>query len=190
MPRKSSARRPLGGSAAHHPETRIEPPAKPLVPGAPAGAGGRAWPVELPDPARHDGDSERQPYPPDARRQFARRLRPAVHQGVGEHCRRRWLVGVPAPGLLIALDGTEHFCSRKIGCPQCSTRRRSDGGVEYFHSFLAASVVAPGHTQVLPLPAEFITPQDGSVSFRGKTTIFCRSETIQKPNILWLCPES
>ena len=64
--------------------------------------------------------------------------------------------------LLIALDGTEHFCSRKIGCPQCSTRRRSDGGVEYFHSFLGASVVAPGHTQVLPLPAEFITPQDGA----------------------------
>jgi hypothetical protein len=62
--------------------------------------------------------------------------------------------------LLIALDGTEHHCSRKIGCPQCSTRRRSDGGVEYFHSFLGASVVAPGHTQVLPLPAEFITPQD------------------------------
>ena len=64
--------------------------------------------------------------------------------------------------LLIALDGTEHFCSGKIGCPQCSTRRRSDGGVEHFHSFLGASVVAPGHTQVLPLPAEFITPQDGA----------------------------
>src|SRR5580693_9223142 len=28
--------------------------------------------------------------------------------------------------LLIALDGTEHFCSRKIKCPQCSTRRRSE----------------------------------------------------------------
>src|SRR3954451_11406586 len=64
--------------------------------------------------------------------------------------------------LLIALDGTEHHCSRKIGCPQCSTRRRSDGGVECFHSFLGASVVAPGHAQVLPLPAEFITPQDGA----------------------------
>src|SRR3954453_23383809 len=64
--------------------------------------------------------------------------------------------------LLIALDGTEHHCSRKIGCPQCSTRRRSDGGVEGFHSFLGASVVAPGHAQVLPLPAEFITPQDGA----------------------------
>jgi hypothetical protein len=64
--------------------------------------------------------------------------------------------------LLIALDGTEHFCSRKIGCPRCSTRRRTDGGTEYFHAFLGASVVAPGHTQVLPLPAEFITPQDGA----------------------------
>lgn len=64
--------------------------------------------------------------------------------------------------LLIALDGTEHFCSGKIGCRQCSTRRRSDGGTEYFHSFLGASVLAPGHAQVLPLPAEFITPQDGA----------------------------
>ena len=64
--------------------------------------------------------------------------------------------------LLIALDGTEHFCSRTIGCPRCSTRRRTDGGTEYFHAFLGASVVAPGHTQVLPLPAEFITPQDGA----------------------------
>jgi hypothetical protein len=34
--------------------------------------------------------------------------------------------------------------------------------VQYFHSFLGASVVAPGHTQVLPLPAEFIRPQDGA----------------------------
>ena len=62
----------------------------------------------------------------------------------------------------IALDGTEHFCSRKIKCEQCSTRRRSDGGTEYFHAFLGASLVAPGHRQVLPLPAEFIAPQDGA----------------------------
>ena len=27
--------------------------------------------------------------------------------------------------VLIALDGTEHFCSRKIKCEQCSTRRRA-----------------------------------------------------------------
>src|SRR3954470_19451792 len=73
-------------------------PAKPVVPGAPAGAGGGAWPVELPDPARHGGDPERQPHPPDARRQRAQRLRRAVHQGVGERCRDRWPFGIPAPG--------------------------------------------------------------------------------------------
>jgi hypothetical protein len=64
--------------------------------------------------------------------------------------------------LLVALDGTEHHCSRKIHCPQCSKRRRSDGGTEFFHSFLGASIVAPGHSQVLPLPPEPIAPQDGA----------------------------
>lgn len=64
--------------------------------------------------------------------------------------------------VLIALDGTEHFCSRKIQCPRCLHRRRADGGEEYFHSFLGASLVAPGHAQVLPLAPEFITPQDGA----------------------------
>jgi hypothetical protein len=64
--------------------------------------------------------------------------------------------------VLIALDGTEHFCSRKLQCPRCSRRRRSDGGTEHFHSFLGASLVAPGHAQVLPLPPEFIVPQDGA----------------------------
>jgi hypothetical protein len=64
--------------------------------------------------------------------------------------------------VLIALDGSEHFCSRKIHCRQCSTRRRADGGVEYFHAFLGASLVAPGRAHVLPLPPEFIAPQDGA----------------------------
>lgn len=63
--------------------------------------------------------------------------------------------------VLIALDGSEYFCSRKINCRQCSTRRRADGGTEYFHAFLGASMVAPGHRQVLPLPPAFIAPQDG-----------------------------
>src|SRR6202049_4827313 len=64
--------------------------------------------------------------------------------------------------VLIALDGTEHFCSRKIKCEQCSTRRRSDAGTKYSPAFLGASMVAPGHKQVLPLPPEFIAPQDGA----------------------------
>jgi hypothetical protein len=63
---------------------------------------------------------------------------------------------------LIALDGTEHHCSRKVHCARCSTRQRTDGGSEYFHAFLGASIVAPGHQHVLPLPPEFIVPQDGA----------------------------
>ena len=63
--------------------------------------------------------------------------------------------------VLIALDGTEYFTSRKLHCPQCSQRRRSDGGVEYFHGFLGATLVAPGHAHVLPLAPEFVVPQDG-----------------------------
>lgn len=68
--------------------------------------------------------------------------------------------------VLIALDGTECFCSRKIHCPRCSTRKRSDGGTEYFHSFLGASIVAPGHRQVLPLPAEFAPGRRGKTGLR------------------------
>lgn len=64
--------------------------------------------------------------------------------------------------VLIALDGTEHHCSRKIRCVRCSRRRRSDGGTEYFHTVLGASLVAPGHAKVLPLPPEPIAPQDGA----------------------------
>ena len=69
--------------------------------------------------------------------------------------------------VLIALDGTEYFRSRKISCPNCSTRARRDGATEYFHQVLAATLVAPGHAQALPLPPEFIRPQDG----HGKKTL-------------------
>jgi hypothetical protein len=63
---------------------------------------------------------------------------------------------------LVALDGTEYHCSRKVHCARCSSRKRSDGGTEYFHAFLGASIVAPGHQHVLPLAPEFIAPQDGA----------------------------
>ena len=63
--------------------------------------------------------------------------------------------------LLVALDGTEHFGSRKLGCPQCSARRRTDGGTEYFHAFLGASVVAPGHTQSCRYPPSSSPPRTG-----------------------------
>src|SRR5471030_588895 len=63
---------------------------------------------------------------------------------------------------LVAWDGTEYFCSQKLGCPHCLTRKRSNGKVESYHSMLAATVVAPGHAKIVPLMPEFIAPQDGA----------------------------
>jgi len=63
---------------------------------------------------------------------------------------------------LVALDGTEYFCSQKLSCPQCLTRKRANGKTESYHSMLAAIIVAPGHNMVLPLMPEFIAPQDGA----------------------------
>jgi hypothetical protein len=64
--------------------------------------------------------------------------------------------------VLIALDGTEYFRSAKIGCPNCSTRRRGNGTTECYHAMLGATLVAPGHAHAMPLPPEFVAPQDGS----------------------------
>ncbi len=63
--------------------------------------------------------------------------------------------------VLIALDGTEYHCSNKVHCPNCSTRKRGKDKVEYFHAMVAATMVAPDHTRVVPLEPEFIVPQDG-----------------------------
>jgi hypothetical protein len=63
---------------------------------------------------------------------------------------------------LVALDGTEYFCSQRLSCPQCLTRKRANGKTESYHALLAAMIVAPGHNMVLPLMPEFITPQDGA----------------------------
>jgi hypothetical protein len=62
---------------------------------------------------------------------------------------------------LIALDGTEFHCSDKIHCPNCSHRQRGRKGTEYFHTLLAATVVAPSHNRAVPLEPEFVAPQDG-----------------------------
>lgn len=62
---------------------------------------------------------------------------------------------------LIALDGTEYFCSQKLSCPSCSSRKRANGKTEHFHQMVSAAMVAPGHDRALPLEPEFITPQDG-----------------------------
>jgi len=72
--------------------------------------------------------------------------------------------------VLVALDGTEYFCSQKLACPQCLTRKRANGKTESYHAMLAATLVAPGHamsreplgSRALPLMPAFIARQDGA----------------------------
>ncbi len=52
--------------------------------------------------------------------------------------------------VLVALDGTEYFCSQKLGCPGCLTRHRANGRTESYHALLAATLVAPGHAIACP----------------------------------------
>ena len=63
---------------------------------------------------------------------------------------------------LIAWDGTQYFCSQKLGCPNCLTRERSNGKKDNYHCLLSATVVAPGHSKVVPLMPEFVASQDGA----------------------------
>jgi len=62
--------------------------------------------------------------------------------------------------LLIAIDGTEYFSSKKIHCPHCSTRTKNDK-TTYSHSSLVCTIVNPDMNTVLPLMPEFIRNEDG-----------------------------
>ena len=63
--------------------------------------------------------------------------------------------------LLIAVDGTEYFTSKKIHCANCSERVLNNGETRYFHSVLTPVMVQPGNSRVIVLMPEFIVPQDG-----------------------------
>ncbi len=91
-------------------------------------------------------------------------LQPAFDEVLGALRRHGGLAPFQRLGgrVLVALDGTEYFCSQKLGCPQCLTRKRANGKTESYHSMLAATIVAPGHAMALPLMPEFIAPQDGA----------------------------
>lgn len=64
--------------------------------------------------------------------------------------------------LLVALDGTEYFCSQTISCPHCLVRKRRGGTQEYSHAMLGATIVAPGQTSGIHLMSEFIENADGA----------------------------
>lgn len=62
----------------------------------------------------------------------------------------------------IALDGVSFFSSENISCPKCLKRTDRNGVEHFYHSAITPVFVKPGQSQVLPLPPEFIVPQDGS----------------------------
>ncbi|MFZ5904467.1 MAG: ISNCY family transposase [Chloroflexota bacterium] len=61
----------------------------------------------------------------------------------------------------IALDGVNFFSSEKISCAKCLKRTDRAGAEHFYHSAVTPVFVKPGTAQVLPLPPEFIVPQDG-----------------------------
>ena len=58
--------------------------------------------------------------------------------------------------ILIALDGTQHFSSKKIHCKNCSTMHHRDGTITYYHSAITPVIVAPGQKHAISLCPEFI----------------------------------
>lgn len=64
--------------------------------------------------------------------------------------------------ILLALDGTEYFCSCKLECKNCLHRELRNGEIQNYHSAIAPAIVAPENSEVISLPPEFITPQDGA----------------------------
>lgn len=68
--------------------------------------------------------------------------------------------GVGNNDLLIALDGTWYFSSQTIHCENCSTKTK-DKETTWYHGMVNPALVAPGKSQVIALPPEFILPQDG-----------------------------
>ncbi len=62
-------------------------------------------------------------------------------------------------GYLAPIDGTGHFCSGNISCPECCVKKADSKNPQYYHQLLACCLVRPGKKEVLPLMPEPITKQ-------------------------------
>ncbi len=131
-------------------------------------AGEGPGPLQRADPVRHRQNSLRQLHPRCARR-GGPWASAALFRTYGNAAgRARHAAGLRSAGrqnsgrTLVAFDGTQYFCSQKLRCPNCLTRERSNGQTENYHCLLSATVVAPGHSKVVPLIPEFVATQDGA----------------------------
>ena len=75
-------------------------------------------------------------------------------------------------GYLAPIDGTGHFCSGKISCPECCVKKPDSKNPQYYHQLLACCLVKPGKKEVLPLMPEPIIQQvDASKNDCEKTAL-------------------
>lgn len=90
-------------------------------------------------------------------------LVPLFHHGLATLAQAQQLAAFRSwqKRLLVVLDGTQYFSSQKISCSHCSTHHHATGPITYSHRMLTPVIVAPGQDKVIPLPPEFIVPQDG-----------------------------
>lgn len=65
-------------------------------------------------------------------------------------------------GYLLALDATQQFSSSKIHCEHCLQKQHKNGKTTYSHQVITPVLTTPENGQVIPLPPEFITQQDGA----------------------------
>lgn len=76
--------------------------------------------------------------------------------------------------ILLALDGTEYYSSKKIHCSHCNCRHHKNGEITYYHQVMTPVIVAPETKQVISLDPEFIRKQD------GKTKQDCENAAIKR----------
>lgn len=62
---------------------------------------------------------------------------------------------------LVAIDGTGYFCSSAIRCSHCLEKASRDGTTKYSHQAVAAVLIHPHLSEVIPLAIEPIVKQDG-----------------------------
>jgi len=62
---------------------------------------------------------------------------------------------------LLSVDATGQFASSTTGCPQCCVKTHRDGSQTYYHQLLAAAIVHPDQSVVIPLAPEPIVCADG-----------------------------
>ena len=82
--------------------------------------------------------------------------------------------------ILLAFDGTEYYCSKKINCSHCNCRHHRDGSTTYYHQVMTPVIVAPEKKQVINLEPEFIRFEE------GKTKQDCENAAVKR----WLSVNS